>query len=39
MSVNLSIVHLMWQVRQSSHVVDESWTARRAVVRWRQPTT
>jgi len=28
-----------WQVRQWMHLVDESWTARRGVVRWRQPTT
>jgi len=28
-----------WQVRQWSHLVDESWSARRAVVHWRQPAT
>jgi len=27
-----------WQVRQCSHLADESWTARRAVVHWRQTT-
>jgi len=41
-SINL-ICHLYitvwWQIRQWSHLADESWTARCAVIRWRQPTT
>jgi len=26
-------------MQQCSHLVDESWTARRAVIHWWQPTT
>jgi len=40
--VNLicQLCFIVWlQIWQWSHLVHESWTARRAVIRWRQVTT